>query len=197
MKVHLIILTISLVLFLYLPATLLANDPQKETEDAEFLTDSVAEYPLPLLLMVEKAHEDSILLIRNKLEKLPQNEDLLATLGRLQIRCKKMPDAFSTYSRLIQLNPENYEACLFLGHYYYIRGKNMLNKEDTEFKDIKNPKKMQYASYRDNITKILADEYTAAVKYLELALLMRKSVTVENALHAIYQRISTPDPGKK
>lgn len=173
-----------------------ADEPTKENvSNSESEREGTGFIPSPLV--AEKIHEDSIFVIKKQLEGSPKNEHLLSTLGRLQKKCRKMSDAYSTYHQLIQINPEHYEACLFLGSYYYVHGKKMLDKEDSEYKTIKNPKRMQYASYQNNVRKILDEKYTLAAQYLESALSRKKTGLVVNTLQAIYLRINYPDPNRR
>jgi tetratricopeptide (TPR) repeat protein len=173
-----------------------ADEGVKENPDSASDSETEECVVSSSLLSTEKIYEDSIVLIKKQLESSPQNEQLLVILGRLQKQCKQISDAFSTYNKLVQLNPGHYDACLFLGCYHYVHGKKMLDKEDSDYKEIKNPKKMQYASYQNNVKKIVQEEYVTASVYLESALSMKKTSLVADMLQSIYQRIAFPDPGK-
>ena len=197
LNMRVIVLIISFILFgqIIFAQHVLDNDTH---ENEGSVVAEINDDPLsPDFSYIENLKTDSIALLIDLLKVEPQNEQLLTRLGKLYTQHKQMEDAFLIYSQLIIINPEHHDACLFLGHYYYIQGKKLLQQEDSNFKKITNPRTMEYASYQNNVKEILDREYTTAAKYLTTFLSLKKSKLVENVLQIILNRIDYPDAIKR
>jgi len=140
----------------------------------------------------EDAYFASINMLKKELELAPNDELLLSELGELQVKLRLMEDAFLTYSRLIRVNPRNYDACLFLGYNYYVKGKNLLQVEDERYKQIEKPKKIQYTVYLDNIKKVLDRDYKLALQYLSIATSITPVNFVQNVVKEMQHRMLNP-----
>ncbi|MCD7972072.1 MAG: hypothetical protein LUG18_05310 [Candidatus Azobacteroides sp.] len=186
-------------ILIFLSYSLFSFSSGKENEGKERFFSSTDSLNTELLSIrnTEKSLSDSIYYLNQEILKDPENEELLKKLGNLQVKFKLMEEAFLTYSRLIGINAENPEACLFFGHYYYLKGKKKLHMEDRNFSKITHPKKMEYATYQNNIKKILMEEYTKAIQYLEISQKSKSSPNVDKILEEMNFRISHPDPLKK
>ena len=195
MKKEIIVTTICALFSLCISPTMYADEPEK-TLSSDTIVESETGRSLPLLIN-EKVYKDSIVTIKKQLELSPDDVRLLAVLGRLQNRCKQISEAYATYNKLILLSPKHYEACLFLGTYYYVHGKKRLEKEDARYKEIKNPRRMEYASYQNNIKQILEEDYAIAAGYLESALSLKKTALAQNMLQTVHQRMTGSDANKR
>ena len=140
----------------------------------------------------EDTYFASVNMLKKELELAPNDELLLSELGELQVKLRLMEDAFLTYSRLIQVNPRNYDACLFLGYNYYVKGKNLLQVEDERYKQIEKPKKIQYAVYLDSIREILDRDYKLALQYLSIATSITPVNYVQNIVKEMQHRMLNP-----
>lgn len=59
------------------------------------------------------------------LQGAPANVDFLMTLGQGAMLCGKFEEGINAYERILAVNPENYDALLALGNYYYVTGNSV------------------------------------------------------------------------
>ena len=164
-----------------------ATEGIEENEKPPFSLSPSAVY------LIEEAYLDSINILKNELEITPNNELMLSELGELQVKSKLMEDAFLTYSRLIRVNPRNYDACLFLGYSYYVKGKNLLQYEDEKYKQIEKPQKIQHAIHQNKIREILGREYKLALQYLSISTSIIPVTFVQDIVKEVQHRILNPN----
>ncbi|WP_287826851.1 hypothetical protein [Bacteroides sp.] len=89
------------------------------------------------------------------------------------------------YERVIELDPKNVTANIFLGNYIYLRAERERKRLDYQFKKIKKPTRMEYARYRQQLKDLYLFSYVHAKTHLEEAYKSLKSVEVEKTLSHI------------
>ncbi|MDR2475701.1 MAG: hypothetical protein LBD45_07565 [Bacteroidales bacterium] len=171
------------------------DDEGKQRNDSVYVI--AAEKALSDHVLTEKNLKDSIVHYHRLLGVEPKNKYHLERLGKHQTACKLIEDAFLTYTRLIGIDANHPEACLFLGYFHYARGKKLLDKEDANYKKITNPRKMEYAAYQNKIKQILEGEYATASTYLQKVSIKHRPKIVDTILKNILHRISYPNPLRK
>ena len=94
-------------------------------------------------------------------------------------------DALRMYEKILQLEPENLAANIFLGNYYYLMAEREKKQLDTDYKKISSPTKMQYARYRDGLSKVFSSGYQKARDSLQKVILRFPSTEAQKTLDKI------------
>lgn len=85
---------------------------------------------------------------------LPDDERFLYSLARGKLLCGDLPAAIDTYRRIVSLNPEAYDALLYLGNYYASDGNDPLQAIDFLSRALK----IRFTPYVDKKLKTLTDD---------------------------------------
>lgn len=99
-----------------------------------------------------------------------QNSDTLFTKARILIDQERCNEAASIYEKILEIEIRNYESNTFLGNYYFLLGKQAIDKAEREYKAIAQPNRMQMAHYQDALKAIYNNDYEKANSYLLKAL---------------------------
>lgn len=103
-------------------------------------------------------------------------------------RLKKTDEALLAYEELIKLDPENQNANLFLGNYFYQVGKAKLDKEAKKYETIATPSRVDYHDLTKKNTAIIEEYYSKALPFLLTAYNSKPSENVKKMLFAIYTK---------
>lgn len=93
-------------------------------------------------------------------------------------------DALRMYENILKLDADNLAANIFLGNYYYL----MAEQEKKNWKvttKLSSPTKMQYARYRDGLSKLFATGYEKARSSLQKVVLRFPSTEAQKTLDKI------------
>ena len=109
--------------------------------------------------------------------------------------------AFLFYKELSQKDPDNVDyleavaemqvcrgqekANIFLGNYYYLMAEQEKKKLESDYKKLSSPTKMQYARYRDGLSKLFATGYEKARSSLQKVVLRFPSTEAQKTLDKI------------
>ena len=113
----------------------------------------------------------------------------LATELALAYKKKRNYDkAYLFYKELLQKDPNNVDclaANIFLGNYYYLMAEQEKKKLETDYKKLPSPTKMQYARYRDGLSKLFTTRYEKARNSLQKVVLRFPSTEAQKTLDKI------------
>ena len=82
-------------------------------------------------------------------------------------------------------SPEGLAANIFLGNYYYLMAEQEKKKLESDYKKLSSPTKMQYARYRDGLSKLFATGYEKARSSLQKVVLRFPSTEAQKTLDKI------------
>ena len=79
--------------------------------------------------------------------------------AEMQVCRGQEKDALRMYEKILQLEADNLAANIFLGNYYYLTAEQEKKKLEMDYKKLSSPTKMQYARYRDGLSKLFTTRY--------------------------------------
>lgn len=94
--------------------------------------------------------------------KLLDLAELLTNLGEIRL-------TQNVYNEVIEIDPNNLSANLFLGNYLYLRAERERKRVCFNYKKKKKPTRMQYAEYREKLKELYNASYLDAREYLHRA----------------------------
>lgn len=106
----------------------------------------------------------------SSLEVFAQDMDSLRNEAKRMMGLNRPADAVSIYEKILERDPQNYESLAFLGDYYYLLGKQMMEESEAEYKAIIQPNRMQSAHYQDEWKRIYYQYFEKADVYFLKAL---------------------------
>lgn len=107
---------------------------------------------------------------------------------------KKMKEAKAAFEKLIEINPENLSANIFLGNYAYQVGKMQIDKETKKYEAIPKPTRAQYSQFQKKIKITIGNAYGKAIPYLEKANELKPDdKNIRKMLYAIYMKKQEKD----
>lgn len=94
--------------------------------------------------------------------------------------------AMLAYRKLLMRDPDNIDALLYEGNYYYLQGKEKISRLEKEFEQQTAGSRMQYTAYRQRVQEVLDNEFALAIQYLEKANEMKPNATIAHTLYDMY-----------
>lgn len=140
---------------------------------------------LALAYKKQRNYDKAYLFYQELLQKAPEEVDYLEACAEMQVYRGQEKDALRIYERILQLDADNLAAHIFLGNYYYLEAEQQKKKLDAEYKKISSPTKMQYARYRDGLSKLFATGYQKARGSLQKVILRFPSTEARKTLDKI------------
>ena len=114
-----------------------------------------------------------------------ENVDCLEACAEMQVCRGQEKDALRMYEKILQLEADNLAANIFLGNYYYLTAEQEKKKLETDYKKLSSPTKMQYARYRDGLSKLFTTRYEKARNSLQKVILRFPSTEAQKTLDKI------------
>ncbi|MEG2947634.1 MAG: hypothetical protein RR837_12980 [Bacteroidales bacterium] len=105
--------------------------------------------------------------------------------------------ALLVYRKLLARDPDNLDALLYEGNYYYLTGKEKISRLEKEFEQQSAGSRMQYAAYRERVQEVLDNEFAQAIQYLEKANEIKQNTTIAHTLYDMYVLKSEVDKANK
>lgn len=105
--------------------------------------------------------------------------------------------ALLVYRKLLARDPDNLDALLYEGNYYYLTGKEKISRLEKEFEQQSAGSRMQYAAYRERVQEVLDNEFAQAIQYLEKANDIKQNTTIAHTLYDMYVLKSEVDKANK
>ena len=118
-------------------------------------------------------------------QKDPDNVDYLEAVAEMQVCRGQEKDALRMYENILKLDADNLAANIFLGNYYYLMAEQEKKKLESDYKKLSSPTKMQYARYRDGLSKLFATGYEKARSSLQKVVLRFPSTEAQKTLDKI------------
>lgn len=94
--------------------------------------------------------------------------------------------ALSLYRHILQKDPSDLDALVFIGNYYYLRGKRLLAEMDKEYNEQPAGSRREYAVYSNQVQEVLDNEISHAIDMLERAYIIRQNTTIAHTLYEMY-----------
>lgn len=129
-------------------------------KNSELCTKLASE--LALAYKKNRNYDKAYLFNKELLQKSPNNVDYLEACADVQVCRGQEKDAQSLYEKILQLDADNLAANIFLGNYFYLMAEQAKSKLDSDYNKISSPTKMQYAHYRDGLSRLFATGYAKA-----------------------------------
>lgn len=98
----------------------------------------------------------------------------------------KSDKALGLYRLLLSLNPNDLDALLFEGNYYYLLGKKKIAQLEKEQEQPLGNSRSQYNTYYQQLKEIQETDFARAIEFLEKANEMRANTTVTHTLYEMY-----------
>lgn len=130
-------------------------------------------------------YDKAYLFYKEFLQYHSQDVPALVSCAEMEMMRGKERDALKNYEQVLMLDPNNLQANIFLGNYYYLQAENDKKKIEEDFKKIVSPTKMQYARYRNGLSDVFANSYSKAKGYLQRVLQLFPSTEAGNTLEKI------------
>ncbi len=130
-------------------------------------------------------YDKAYLFYREVLQAHPQDVPTLVSCAEVQLMRGESDDAKRIYEQVMTLDPENLQANIFLGNYFYLQAERARNKLNEDYRKIASPTRMQYARYRNSLSDIFSNSYSKARTYLQKVLQLFPSTEAGKTLEKI------------
>ena len=130
-------------------------------------------------------YDKAYLFYKELLQKASNNVDYLESCAEMQVYRGQEKDALHMYEKILQLDADNLAANIFLGNYYYLMAEREKKQLEADYKKISSPTKMQYARYRDGLSKVFSTGYERARSSLQKVVLRFPSTEAQKTLDKI------------
>lgn len=112
-------------------------------------------------------YDKAYLFYKELLQKSPDHVGYLVSCAEMEMARGLEADALKTYEKVLTLEPDNLSANIFIGNYLYLKAEQEKQQIENEYKKITAPTRMQYARYRDGLSRVVATGYDKAKGYLQ------------------------------
>lgn len=119
------------------------------------------------------------------IELRPHEVIYLISFAELQVILGKENDALNTYEKILLIDNNNLAANIFIGNYYFFLADKEKRTLDNDFKKMESPTRMQYAKYRNELARLVSNEYDKAKTFLEKVIHQFPSVEAKKTLDKI------------
>lgn len=140
---------------------------------------------LALAYKNNRNYDKAYLFYKELLQKNPTDVDCMEAVAEMLVCRGEEKDALHMYEKILQLEADNLAANIFLGNYYYLMAEREKKQLETDYKKIASPTKMQYARYRDGLSKLFSSGYQKARSSLQKVILRFPSTEAQKTLDKI------------
>lgn len=130
-------------------------------------------------------YDKSYLFCKELLQKYPNDLKWLLTCAETEVCRGKEEEALQTYQKVLSLDVNNLTANIFVGNYYYLKAEQEKQQLVRDYKKISSPTRMQYARYKDGLSRLFTDRYGKAKEYLQNVIRQFPSTEVKKTLEKI------------
>lgn len=130
-------------------------------------------------------YDKAYLFYKEFLQYHSQDIPALVSCAEMEMMRGKEKEALKSYEQVLMLEPNNLQANIYLGNYYYLQAENAKKKLEEDFKKIISPTKMQYARYRNGLSDVFANSYSKSRGYLQRVLQLFPSTEAGKTLEKI------------
>ena len=132
---------------------------------------------LALAYKENRNYDKAYLFYKELLQKAPNNVDCLEACAEMQVCRGQEKDALRMYEKILQLEADNLAANL--------TAEQEKKKLEMDYKKLSSPTKMQYARYRDGLSKLFTTRYEKARNSLQKVILRFPSTEAQKTLDKI------------
>ena len=132
-----------------------------------------------------RSYDKAYLFYKELLQKSPNDVNCLVSCAEMEVCRGRESEALETYRKVLSLDADNLAANIFLGNYYYLMAEQEKKKLESDYKKLSSPTKMQYARYRDGLSKLFATGYEKARSSLQKVVLRFPSTEAQKTLDKI------------
>lgn len=140
---------------------------------------------LALAFKKNRNYDKAYLFYKELLQKSPNDVDMMEAVAEMEVCRGQEKEALHMYEKILQLEADNLAANIFLGNYYYLMAEQEKKQLEIDYKKISSPTKMQYARYRDGLSKLFSSGYEKARKSLQKVVLKFPSTEAQKTLDKI------------
>ena len=133
----------------------------------------------------KRNYDKAYLFCKEVLQKNPNDVKWLAACAETEVCRGKEKDALLTYQKVLSLDVNHLAANIFVGNYYYLMAEQEKQQLMRDYKKISSPTRMQYARYKDGLSKLMTDGYGKAKEYLQNVIRQFPSAEVMKTLEKI------------
>jgi len=134
----------------------------------------------------ENRNHDKAFLFFNELYRLDSNNiDIICINAENFVLRGKEKEALALYEKALAIDEDNVAANIFIGNYYYLKTEREKQKLDKDYRKIQSPTKMQYASYRQGLEKLVGNGYAKAKVHLKRVVPQFSSSEIKKTLDKI------------
>ena len=113
-----------------------------------------------------RSYDKAYLFYKELLQKSPNDVNCLVSCAEMEVCRGKEAEALLTYQKVLMLDADNLAANIFIGNYLYLKAEREKQRIENEYKKIAVPTRMQYARYRDGLSRVMSNGYGKAREYL-------------------------------
>ncbi|MGL5731159.1 MAG: tetratricopeptide repeat protein [Bacteroidales bacterium] len=175
----------------------------REIDDAlvmskkEYLLESVFNYickndynyfPIVMEYIVQKywannEYEDVLRILKQMKSEYDSDTQLNLTIAKLELLMGRTDDALDQVNQILLKDPVNFSANLFLGNYYFIQGKSLMNEIRSQFVNRRfNTKRSDLIEFQQKIKLVIIDFLDNAEYYLSRANQIRSNEFIRSNL---------------
>lgn len=140
---------------------------------------------LALAFKERRNYDKAYLFYKDLLQKEPAKIDYMEAVAEMQVCRGEEKDALRMYEKILKQNADNLAANIFLGNYYYLMAEQEKKKLESDYKKISSPTKMQYASYRNGLSRLFTTGYLKARDSLQKVVQRFPSTEARKTLNKI------------
>lgn len=130
-------------------------------------------------------YDKAYLFYKELLQKNPNDVNYLNGCAEMEVCRGNEDEALRTYEKVLELDANNLAANIFVGNYYYLMAEQEKQTIENEYKKIAAPTRMQYANYRDGLSRLLSTRYEKAKEYLQNVIRQFPSTEAQKTLNKI------------
>lgn len=130
-------------------------------------------------------YDKAYLFYKEVLQYRPQVVSIMVACAGMEMMRGQEKNAVKLYENILALDPNNLQANIFLGNYYYLQAEQDKKKLEDDYKKISEPTRMQYARYRNNLSDVFNSGYAKARTYLQRVLQLFPSAEAGKTLDKI------------
>ena len=126
-----------------------------------------------------------IFFYKELLQKSPNDVNCLVSCAEMEVCRGRESEALETYRKVLSLDADNLAANIFIGNYLYLKAEREKKQLEADYKKISAPTRMQYARYRDGLSRVMSTGYGKAREYLQKVISQFPSTEAQKTLERI------------
>lgn len=133
----------------------------------------------------KRNYDKAYLFFKDLLQKSPNDVDCMEAVAEMLVFRGEEKQALRMYENILKVEADNLAANIFLGNYYYLIAEREKKRMEADYKKITSPTKVQYASYKDGLSKLFSSGYAKARNSLQKVIQRFPSTEAQKTLDKI------------